>query len=208
MRGALSLAALAATLLSLSLPSARAEDGDHPIDPARQAAFDTRIFGKPVAADNAYACFARRYDTDHLARHPQQKVAAMKLLVSAEKSPDDGAETYSFTLNFNYRHRKANFDSSGSCRHVVADDKGGEIQLGCGVDCDGGGIAVALADDDKSTLVSLERIRIWQKDRPDEETHHELVAGADDKSFRLQRVALRDCDALMPDRKTVASTQP
>ena len=40
------------------------------------------MFGKePAAKANTYACFVRRYDADHLARHPYQKVTSMKLLV-------------------------------------------------------------------------------------------------------------------------------
>jgi hypothetical protein len=45
--------------------------------------FNARMFGGPPG-HKAYACFVRRYDAEHLARHPKQKVASMKLLVSAE----------------------------------------------------------------------------------------------------------------------------
>lgn len=41
--------------------------------------------------NKAYACFVRRYDAEHLARHPKQKVAAMKLLISAEVERGQGA---------------------------------------------------------------------------------------------------------------------
>ena len=34
-----------------------------------------------------------------------------------------------------------------------------EIRFGCGVDCDGGGIGVALSKDDKSAVVRLERVQ-------------------------------------------------
>ncbi|WP_244443149.1 hypothetical protein [Bradyrhizobium sp. Ai1a-2] len=43
----------------------RAEDG---IDSAKAAAFDKRIFARPLA-EKTYACFVRRYDADHLAQH-------------------------------------------------------------------------------------------------------------------------------------------
>jgi hypothetical protein len=43
------------------------------------------MFAKPPG-DKAYACFVRRYDADHLARHPRQKVGTMKPLVGAEVS--------------------------------------------------------------------------------------------------------------------------
>ncbi|ANV99903.1 hypothetical protein LMTR13_06665 [Bradyrhizobium icense] len=58
-----------------------------------------------------YACFVRRYDANHLAQHPKQKVSTMKLLVTAEDAPEDKTVNYSFRLGFKYRHRAGNFDS-------------------------------------------------------------------------------------------------
>ena len=87
---------------------------------------------------------------------------------------------------------------------MVAEDAGHEIRYGCGVDCDGGGIGVAVSKDDKSAIISLERIRIWQNSKPDDEGS-ELVAGADDKVFRLDRVDTRECASLVTDRKELAA---
>ena len=112
--------------------------------------------------NKAYACFVRRYDAEHLARHPKQKVAAMKLLVSAEIDTEDKQLHNSFRLGFRYRHRSGDFDSSGSCHHIVFTKDGNEVRLGCGVDCEGGGIGVALAKDDKSAIVRLARVRVWR----------------------------------------------
>ena len=103
-----------------------------------------------------------------------------------------------------YRHRSGDFDSSGSCNHVVPEDKGHEIRLGCGVDCDGGGIDVAMSKDDKSAMVRVERMRIWQNSKPDEELSDALVGGADDKIFRLDRTDIRECASLVTDRKELA----
>jgi len=119
------------------------------------------MFGGPLS-QKTHACFVRRYDASHLAQHPKQKVIAMKLLVTAEDAPEDRTFDYSFRLGFKYRHRAGNFDSSGYCSHIVAENAGGEIRLGCGVDCEGGGIEVAMKDD-KSALIRLERIRIWER---------------------------------------------
>src|SRR5262245_49127293 len=105
------------------------------------------MFGGPPS-HKTYACFVRRYDANHLARHPKQKVSAMKLLVTAEDAPEDKAVNYSFCLGFKYRHRAGNFDSSGFCGHDVTENSGSEIRLGCGVDCEGGGIEVAMKDDE------------------------------------------------------------
>jgi hypothetical protein len=110
------------------------------VDKAKATAFDARMFAGPLG-QKTYACFVRRYDASHLAQHPKQKVSAMKLLVTAEDAPEDKTVNYSFRLGFKYRHRAGNFDSSGYCSHIVAENTGGEIRLGCGVDCEGGGIA-------------------------------------------------------------------
>ena len=69
---------------------------------------------------------------------------------------------------------------------------GDEIRFGCGVDCEGGGIDVAMKDD-KSALIRLERIRIWERNKPDDDASNDLVAGADDKIFRVDRADLHEC---------------
>ena len=161
------------------------------------------MFGGPLS-QKTHACFVRRYDASHLAQHSKQKVIAMKLLVTAEDAPEDRTFDYSFRLGFKYRHRAGNFDSSGYCSHIVAENAGGEIRLGCGVDCEGGGIEVAMKDD-KSALIRLERIRIWERNKPDDEASNDLVAGADDKIFRVDRSDLHECSELVTDRKELAA---
>ncbi len=200
------LTAVAALALSAAgtPPGHAEEDG---IDKARAAAFDARMFTRPPG-DKAYACFVRRYEPDHLARHPLQKVSAMKLLVSAEVPQDEETKekiiNYSFRLGLKYRHRSGDFDSSGTCNHFVPEDRGDEIRLGCGVDCDGGGINVAMSRDDRSAIVRVERVRIWQNSKPDEEMSDALLGGADDKMFRLDRADIRECASLVTDRKELA----
>src|SRR4051812_48730138 len=71
------------------------------IDRTKADAFDVRMFTKPPGK-KAYACFVRRYDADHLARHPKQKVNAMKLLVTAEFAPEEKITNYSFRLGLKY----------------------------------------------------------------------------------------------------------
>jgi hypothetical protein len=173
------------------------------VDKAIATAFDAQMFGGPLS-QKTYTCFVRRYDANHLALHPKQKVGAMKLLVTAEDAPEDKAGNYSFRLGFKYRHRAGNFDSSGYCNHIVAENTGGEIRLGCGVDCEGGGINVAMKDD-KSALIRLERIRIWERNKPDDDASNDLVAGADDKIFRVDRSDLHECSELVTDRKELAA---
>jgi hypothetical protein len=184
---------------------ARAEDDPKPVDPAKGREFDLRMFKAPIGKDKAYACFVRRYDADHLARHPRQKVSGMRLLVTAENPPEDQTYAYSFRLGVKYRTRTGDFDSRGFCSHVMAEQKGDEVRLGCGVDCDGGGIEAGLSQDDKSAIVRLERVRIWQNNKPDEEAGDELVAGQDDKVFRLERADIAECKSLITDRKELAA---
>jgi hypothetical protein len=127
----------------------------------------------------------------------------MKLLVTSEDAPEDKTVNYSFRLGFKYRHRAGNFDSSGYCNHIVAESPGGEIRLGCGVGCEGGGIDVAMKDD-KSVLIRLERIRIWERNKADDASN-DLVGGADDKIFRVDRSDLHKCSELVTDRKELAA---
>jgi hypothetical protein len=203
-------AALAAVLLSILAASpGHAEDGPPPIDPAKSAAFNIRMFGAPIGKKAAYACFVRRYDEGHLAQHPLQKVAEMKLLVKAQDLPKEQSSAYSFQLGVKYRNRKTAYDSSGYCRHVVAQDDGNELRFGCGVECDGGGIEMALPKDDKdnkSVTVRLERVRIWRhSSNPDPESGTDLDAGDDDKMFRLERADASECTSLVTDRKALAA---
>jgi hypothetical protein len=72
------------------------------------------------------------------------------------------------------------------------------------VDCEGGGITVELARDDKSTLVRLDSIRIWRNNKPDEDGFP-LSGGADDRVFRLDRASLDKCRSLVTDRQELAA---
>jgi hypothetical protein len=195
---ALTIAALVAVVASTA---SHAEDG---IDKGAAEAFDSRMFGA-TPTTKSYACFVRRYDSDHLAQHPKQKIATMKLLMTAEIPSDASAFNYSFRLGVRYRNRSTNFEAFGDCGHVVAEDTGQEIRFGCGVDCDGGGLGVAMAKDDKSAVVQLELVRIWRRNTSPEETAQDLVAGADDGKFRVDRAALRECAELVTDRKELAA---
>jgi hypothetical protein len=196
---------LIALTLAVLTGAAHAQDADEVREATKAEieAFNARLFaGAP--GNKSYACFVRRYDAEHLAKHPKQKVASMKLLVSTEYDKEDKELHYSFRLGFKYRHRSGEFDSSGSCSHHVI-KTGDEVRFGCGVDCDGGGIGIALAKDDKATLVRLERVRVWQNNKPDNDAEEDLVAGADDKIFRLDRTDNAECASLVTDRKELAA---
>ncbi len=195
-------ALLIALAMAASIGAAHAQDTT--TKPER-IAFDARMFIPPPGMKTSYACFVRKYDADHLARHPKQKVAAMKLLMTAEFQEDTKEQMYSFRLGFRYRHRSGDFDSSGSCGHGLFEENGREVRYGCGVDCEGGGIGVAMSKDDKSVLVRLERVRVWQNNKPDDDAEESSWQARTTKIFRLDRAANADCASLVTDRKELAA---
>jgi hypothetical protein len=189
-------AAVLLAAMTSGMPAHAGNGADHD-------ALAQRLFGGSAGPKKAYACFVRRYDASHLARHRLQKVSAMKLLVTAEQDTESKMPMYSFRLGVTYRDRRGAFESSGECGRAESADTG---HFGCGVDCDGGGIGVELGEDNKSVLVKVDRIRIWRNNqRGDEETSESLVGGADDKVFRLRRANLDDCNKLVTDRKELAA---
>jgi hypothetical protein len=202
----LRLVAAFATAFAVTLVCASGAVAETETTAAEKAQLDKRIFGaEPEAKGNTYACFVRRYDADHLARHPHQKVTSMKVLVTSEWFEENKALERHFRLGVTFRNKRGAFDSSGSCGHFHPEEAPAETRLGCGVDCDGGGLNIAMGKDDKSVLVRLERVRIWQNDRPDPEAGNELVAGKDDAIFRLDRASLDECRSLVRDRKELAA---
>jgi hypothetical protein len=192
------LIAAAVTTLAASGSAVRAEESED--------SFASRLFAGNLGRQaKSYVCFVRAYDAAHLKQHRLQKVSAMKLLVTAEKVPEDDALNYSFRLGVMFRHRPGDFDSSGDCGHIkTSESEQGKTQLGCSVDCDGGGITVELARDDKSILVRLDSIRIWRNNEPDEDGFP-LSGGADDRLFRLDRASLDRCRSLVTDRQELAA---
>ena len=163
------------------------------------AQFAKRMFAEHLAPKGvSYACFERAYDAAHLARHPQQKVKSMKLLVRAELIPEDPAFNHSFQFELGFRHRKGNFTSAGSCGHAqVSAEMPNPLHLGCGVDCDGGGLTIEMVNADKSIMVRLARVAIWDLSKPDGEDRDSLEGGADDRAFRLDRVKLDACKKMI-----------
>ncbi len=197
-RGFLLIAACA-TLPALAGPAAADELQD-------ETSFAKRVFADNLDRTTEYACFSRHYDAQHLAQHPLQKVTVMKLLLSAERDSEDKKLAYSFRLGVNFRNRPGDFDSSGDCAHLTGDDAAKEkIDFRCGVDCDGGGININLAQDNASIIVKLESIRIWKGKDYDEDAATSLNAGADDKVFRLDRTTINDCASLAMNRKELAA---
>jgi hypothetical protein len=200
--------------ISLGLVAVAAVFGAAPLRADEQADTDfaKRFFAGNAGQPKAYACFTRRYDAAHMAAHPAQKVTVMRLLITSEKVPDDQYLNYSFRLGVNFRDLPGDFDSSGDCGHAPpvrnADTDAmppAGIDFQCDVDCDGGGIAVNLANGDNAVIVKLDRVRIWKSTDPDGTAPRALQGGADDKIFRLDRTSLDECRSLVTDRKELAA---
>jgi hypothetical protein len=203
MKGRLRTLSLALIALAATLPTGSAAAGG---DENKDDVFFQRVFAGPLDKQKKpYACFVRRYDAAHLARHPLQKVSQMKLLATAEMLPEAESFNTSFRLGVRFRHRPGDFDSSGDCaKGRLSEDASDAQVLGCSVDCDGGGITVEPAPDNKSILVRLDSIRIWRNNKPDDDGFP-LSGGADDRVFRLHRVGLEDCRSLVTDRQELAA---
>lgn len=150
---------------------------------------------------DAALCLSRTYDADHLRRHKHQQVTALVLLIRYVVLSDDDAilvatedggirkQTfrYDFTLAAKVRDRHETLYASGDCASEEA--------IGCGVDCDGGGIEIEpIAGGDGAVLVRLERIRMTHGCSDGEAI--DLEGGVDDKVFKLSKAPRSRCDSM------------
>jgi hypothetical protein len=187
------IALLLALTMAAVLPQAAAAQDNDKSEKAREAAFDKRMFGGPIG-NKALACFVRRYDASHLAQHAKQKVSSMKLLVTAENHPKEPT-SYAYKVGVKFRGKPGNFDGGSNCSHLVDADDNKTISFNCDVECGGGGLEIAMSKDDKSAIVKLEVIGVWDRKHPDRDVVT-LEGGADDKVFRLDRVETSECAEL------------
>jgi hypothetical protein len=143
----------------------------------------------------ARACFARRYDAKHLRAHPAQSVTGVTFLVRStgfdEKGEwvlkPDGKYKYSrylFAIRFARRNGKRAHSTSGECTQAA--------NIGCHVECDGSGFTFEKSGEGLLLRLSEDGIRIDDCDERDVR----LLSGADDTSFRVERVAEAHCRAL------------
>jgi len=197
------LALTMAILLPQAVPAQDNTDNSGGIDKAKATAFDKRVFGGPVGK-KATACFVRRYDAIHLDRHPKQTVSSMKLLVTAENHPKEPT-SYAYKVGVQFRNKPGDFDGGSACSHMIEEGGKTEISVSCDVECGGGGLDIAMAKDDKSAIVRLEVIEVYDRKHPKRDAVT-LQGGTDDKTFRLDRVDNAECADLI-GHKTVAALQ-
>jgi len=156
-----------------------------------------KLFGRDPGSSAAHACFIRKYTKAHLASHPDQNVTTMLAFVSKQEGNDP---YYSVSLQVNFRQLNKPFHVSGSCSQ---NEKGA---LGCGIECDGGSLAVRVKNA-QSILVDIpESVRLFDPSASDEFADLPKGArfGSDDKLFRLDRTDLSDCAAIIYDEEIKA----
>lgn len=142
-----------------------------------------------------HACFRRVYDAGHLAAHPDQTVTDMEFRIAYfRREPDSfypaGQRNYHFELLARRKDVTKQLTARGECLSRP-DGKG----IGCGVDCDGGGVSVSKRDDG-SVVVDLGengRIRMTSGCGEEETDSVDLTPGKDDRAFRLEPVPAAQC---------------
>ena len=147
----------------------------------------------------ASACYVRLYDAEHLKKHPKQKVTEMifslRYLTFEEEedgsTPEDANYHYWFTLGAKLRNKPEMLYATGAC--------GSYGGIGCGVDCDGGGVTLEPRTNGE-LLIRLDREYTYIRMTPgcgDElEDGEMLEAGEDDKVFKLTKAPSAACEAI------------
>jgi hypothetical protein len=189
-------------ILSAAPFAAHAQESGSASGNAGGDAFAKRLLATPSVEQKTYACFVRTYDKAHLAKHPRQKVTDMKLLVGAERLPEDAEVSYSFRVNVKLRTHKGELESFSSCGHAEASENPKDgMSIHCGGECGGGGLNISPATGDKAVMLNLDDIGVWPVSKPEEASDLRLDAGRDDKVFRLDRVSNDICAAMIAQDK-------
>lgn len=144
------------------------------------------------------ACYRRVYDKAHLAAHPKQTVTGITFLIRVVRydaqgeryhtpatKPDDWIG-YQFALAVQRRGEARTLRTAGDCF--------GFESARCSVDCDGGGVTLEKAAPDGLVVRVASDYGIRMSGAC--EGGVMLKPGADDKAFRLTKVADRLCAAL------------
>jgi hypothetical protein len=164
--------------------------------------------GKPLRErfqENELFCFGRDYDADHLAKHPQQKVASIRvgrLSPASErrdlfpgapekKWPEELKLSVALTLKAAATRRALTYvcnpdEASWQCHAETVPDTDST--------CDGNRVHVARGRDDDILLINQKEglpidapCQAWQKSGPSQPTR------SDDKTFRLVRMPIEAC---------------
>jgi hypothetical protein len=168
---------------------------------ARADRAEIALLGRDPGTKSAYACFVRHYDAAHMAGHPKQNVRDISMFVSstyqAASGSDPASRTDNTELGFSFKGLKRPIYASGDCSVID-----GEAGLTCSIDCDGGSFNVTTTGTTGAAVGIPNPISMWDPEASDDgppTLPKAAVLGADDKSFALDRVDLKQCGDLMTD---------
>jgi hypothetical protein len=138
-----------------------------------------KTYIRAQAPQNVQGCFIRNYDQVHLAKHPNQLVTNVGLLIRDAKG-NTPPYKYTFVLQVRTRGRSQVMQTEGLCK------EGEASSLRCSVECDGGAINVSVRP--SYLMMHLDRIRMAAcgKDMHGLDAE-ELSGGIDDREFRIDR---------------------
>ena len=156
------------------------------------------------------ACFGRTYDAAHLKQHPKQRVTSFHLFRdftpdATKEMPqetrekmiaDDGDGGMQIMAYVRFRDRTGLFFNGLSCMNYA------ESGVRCGIDCDGGGFRLKPSGD--SLLLENNGFVViggCGASEDEAEQADQVLPGADDKVFRLDRKSVAECRALEDSRK-------
>jgi hypothetical protein len=176
-----------AAMLGAFAGGARAED----------AAPNAKLATVLPAAVGAKACYTRSYDARHLAAHPKQRVTVVTFLLRVV-GIDSGGDwvldpkgkyqkvSYQFAMSATRRGDRRARTANGYCPDAR--------DLFCARECDGGGVTLEKVEGADALTIRLDDGILMGA--CDERKGTWLRPGADDKAFRVNRVAAAQCDAL------------
>lgn len=152
------------------------------------------LFGRDPGTNPAHACFSRTFDDAWLKVHPDQNVTRLTVYVARRIGED--AIWHSGNLEIKFRDSKATY-------HVTAECGGEGGALGCGVDCDGGGYAMAVISKSKIGITPDDRLRYYDiAVEPSGQTTKGFTSA--DKNLIADRTDIKDCLPLVADEEIKA----
>jgi hypothetical protein len=112
--------------------------------------------GLALAEGPAPACYARDYDTAHLASHPDQVVSAMRLRIEAPGANGEALAELRVVLADQGHARAEGMDGRTLTQALVCKDWGDGPA--CGVECDGG--LFSVAEDAEGLTLTTDRLLV------------------------------------------------
>lgn len=144
-----------------------------------------------LAGPPASGCYERVYDAAHLAAHPTQKVVAMRLLLSGQRTGGEGRGVLPASLFVQLRGVKSPA-TEGYALHGYCDDS--QPVLRCRPEWNAGTWRIESADD--GVIVRNGNVTLNPANYDAEEVAPGAVrvpAKPDDSSWKLQRTSAENC---------------